>query len=198
MKSVIDYKHDFSVEYKNVKLVSLEKNDIEMLRKWRNDPTQTKFLRDIGYITEEAQLKWYEEYLKDESQLIFSINETQKLNRMIGSVALYNIDSFKQTCEVGRIQIGDSEAHGMGIGRISLVCAIKVAFKCLGINKIEASVHKDNVQAHTNDLKIGFRIVGEIDSVVGGKEDLIEMFEEDAVSANPYYNDIAIKWNYRR
>ena len=131
--------------------------------------------------------------MTDDTQIIFSIYETGSLNRMVGSVALYNINLEKGTSEVGRIQIGDPEAHGKGLGRVSLVGTIKVAFKCLDITKIEASVHKENVQAHHNDIKIGFRIVGEIDSIVGGKEDLIEMTEEDAIKANAYYNDIEIK-----
>lgn len=180
------------VEYKNMRLVPLVSDDIENLRKWRNDEEQTQFLRKIGHITKEAQMAWFQDYLKDDTQIIFSIYETELLNRMIGSVALYNINLEKGTSEVGRIQIGVPEAHGKGLGRISLVGAIKVAFQCLGITKMEASVHKDNVQAHHNDMKIGFRIVGEIDSVVGGKEDLIEMTEEDAVKANSYYNDIKI------
>ena len=176
----------------NMILTSLDKGDIELLRKWRNDTTQTKFLRKIDYITSEAQVKWFDSYLNDDTQIVFAIHETKELNRVVGSVSLYNINLEKLTCEVGRIQIGDPEAHGMGLGRKSLVGAIKVAFRCLGIKKIEASVHKDNIQAHTNDIKIGFRIVGEIDSVVGGKEDLIEMTESDAISANSYYDEIDI------
>ena len=187
-------KKECEIDYDNMKLTSLDKGDIEYLRKWRNDTTQTKFLRKIDYISEDAQKKWYKSYINDDTQIVFVIHEVEKLRRVVGSVSLYNIDLEKSTCEVGRIQIGDSEAHGMGLGRKSLVGAIKVAFKCLGIKKIEASVHKDNIQAHTNDIKIGFRIVGEIDSVVGGKEDLIEMIESDAISANPYYDDIRISY----
>lgn len=185
-------KNDCLVEYRNMKLTPLSQTDIEKLREWRNDKNQTAFLRQIDYITPEMQQNWYEKYLKDDSQIVFAIHETDELKRIVGSVSLYNINIEKKTSEVGRIQIGDIDAHGRGLGRTSLIGAIKVAFRCLDIEKIEASVHKDNVQAHTNDMKIGFRIVGEIDSVVGGKEDLIEMFEEDARRANAYYDDIRI------
>lgn len=173
-------------------LLPLRKDHIENLRIWRNDASQTEFLRKLDYITEEKQLQWFQKYCEDETQIVFAIYEIKELNRMVGSVSLYNINLATGTSEVGRIQIGDCEAHRRGLGRTSLVGAIKVAFQCLGIKKIIASVHKDNIAAHSNDLKIGFRIVGEIDSAIGGKEDLIEMTEEDAIKANEYYHLINI------
>lgn len=181
------------VTYNNMMLLPLNSEHIENLRNWRNDETQTEFLRKIDYITKEKQLQWFHKYKEDETQIVFAIYENEKLKRMVGSVSLYNINLTKGTSEIGRIQIGDPEAHGLGLGRTSLVGAIKVAFQCLGIQKIEASVHKDNIAAHKNDMKIGFRIVGEIVSVVGGKEDLIEMTEEDAIKANEYYHLIKIR-----
>ena len=36
------------VEYKNMRLVPLSANEIENLRKWRNDQEQTQFLRKRG------------------------------------------------------------------------------------------------------------------------------------------------------
>lgn len=193
MLTVNNIKEKCIVTYGNMMLLPLNKGHIEKLRNWRNDDNQTEFLRRIDYITEEKQLEWFQKYCVDETQIVFAIYENEELNRMVGSVALYNIDLEKRTSEVGRIQIGDHEAHGKGLGRTSLVGAIKVAFQCLGIRKIEASVHKDNIAAHRNDMKIGFRIVGEVESVVGGKEDLIEMYEEDAIRANEYYHKIDIK-----
>ena len=190
--SFSEIKNNCVAKYKNMELKPLTKDDIENLRQWRNDPSQTQFLRQIGHITPEMQLNWYNDYLEDQSQIVFAIHETESINRMVGSVALYGIKMDEHVCEVGKIQIGVPEAHGKGLGRVSLVAAIKIAFRCLGIEKIVASVHQQNVQAHTNDLKIGFRIVGEIDSVVGGKEDLIEMLEEDAQRANKYYEDIEL------
>lgn len=186
-------KHNFYAEYDNIVLRPLGVDDIEKLRVWRNDTESTKFLRDIGHITEEMQKQWFDNYLSNPNEVIFAIEETSKLNRMIGSLSLYEINRENLTSEIGKIQIGDSEAHGMGIGRKSLVMAMKVAFKFFALNKIVGSVHQENIQAHTNDMKVGFQIVGQTESVVGGIEDLIEITENQVSKVNPYYYDIIVK-----
>ena len=150
-------------------------------------------MRDIGVITQEMQKKWFDNYLKDDSQIIFAIEESKDLNRMIGSVALYDIDWKNKTAEIGKIQIGDPKAHGKGIGRKALVMAMRVGFLYLGLDKIVGSVHQNNIQAHTNDMKVGFKIVGTTPSVVGGLEDLIEINEKEVSNANPYFYFIKTK-----
>lgn len=185
-------RHDYSARLDNILIRPLNENDIELLRAWRNNRENTKFLRDIGYITEEMQKRWYHGYLENEHDLVFAIEDTGDLKRVVGSLSLYDWQKESKTCEIGRIQIGDIEAHGKGIGRKTLVMAMKIAFQSLGIKKIVASVHPDNVQAYHNDMKVGFRVVGEVPSVVGGNELLLEMFEEDARSKNPYYDQIIV------
>lgn len=185
-------RHDYSARLEDILIRQLSEDDIELLRAWRNDRENTKFLRDIGYITEEMQLKWYKGYLDNEHDLVFAIEDTGELKRVVGSLSLYDWNKDTNTCEIGKIQIGDSAAHGKGIGRKALVMAMKIAFQKLGITKIVASVHPDNVQAYHNDMKVGFRVIGEIPSVAGGNELLLEMFEEDARSKNPYYDRIIV------
>lgn len=185
-------RHNYSARLDNILIRPLDEKDIELLRIWRNDKEQTAFLRDVGYITEAMQRKWYDSYLANEQDLVFAIEETSELNRVIGSLSLYDWDKASCTCEIGKIQIGDKDAHGKGIGRKTLVMALKIAYQKLGIKKVVASVHPDNVQAYNNDMKIGFRVVGKIPSVVGGEELLLEMTERDARTVNKYYDQIIV------
>ena len=185
-------RHDYTARLDDILIRQLNEDDIELLRIWRNDQDNNKFLRDVGYITEEMQRKWYQGYLENECDLVFAIEDTGELKRVVGSLSLYDWDKEAHTCEIGKIQIGDSAAHGKGIGRKTLVMAMKIAFQKLGITKILASVHPDNIQAYHNDMKVGFRVVGETTSVVGGNELLLEMYEEDARSKNPYYDQIIV------
>ena len=185
-------KHDYSARLGDIFIRQLDENDIELLRIWRNDQENTKFLRNVGYITEEMQRTWYQGYLKNEHDLVFAIEDTGELKRVVGSLSLYDWNKEADTCEIGKIQIGDPAAHGKGIGRRTLVMAMKIAFQKLGITKIVASVHPDNVQAYHNDMKIGFRVVGEKPSIVGGNELRLEMFEEDARNNNSYYDQIIV------
>ena len=180
--------HNFCAEYDNVRIRPLYQEDIENLRVWRNNTQQTRFLRPIGTITREMQEKWFEKYLENPFEIVFAIEEICDLNRMVGSLALYDIK--ENVAEIGKIQIGDPEASGRGIGRKSLVMAMKIGFELLRLKKIIASVHQDNITARTNDLRIGFEIVGEHESVVGGIEDELEIDYEKLRLVNSYVDDI--------
>lgn len=182
--------HNFCAEYADVKLRPLVREDIEKLRIWRNDTSKTKFLRNIGEITPEMQNKWFEAYLENKDEIVFAIEETVDLKRIVGSVALYNFTNT--TAEVGKIQIGDAEANGRGIGRKSLVMAMWIAFKKLGIEKIVGAVHQENIAAHKNDMIIGFKIVGKHPAHVGGYEDEIEINESALSEANKYTDQIVL------
>lgn len=184
--------HLYSASFKNIDLLPLSGGDIEALRIWRNDKRQIRFLRDVGHISAEMQRKWFENYLNDQKEIIFGIHD-RELGCLVGSVSLYAIDQEQNVASIGKIQIGDEREHGRGIGRLSLVMAMKIGFRLLGLRKIVGSVHPDNVQAYTNDMKVGFFITGECDSVAGGKEKLIEIDENRAAEVNQYYRKIVIK-----
>ena len=128
--------HRNSAAYGEVAIRPLEKKDIENLRIWRNDTSQTRFLRNIGHITRDMQEKWYEGYLRDMDSMVFAIEETQRLKRMGGSLALYNFENGE--AEIGRLQIGDLEARGHGIGGKSFILGMAVGFKKLGLKRIYA------------------------------------------------------------
>ena len=184
-------KHSYSARYQNIELRPLEKGDIENLRKWRNDTASTKFLRRIGYITSEMQEKWFENYLKDPDIFTFAIVENEKLKRMVGSVSIYNFRGNK--AEIGKIQVGDHEAHGLGIGRKAMVMAMKIGFELTSISAFDAHVHKDNIPAYKSYMDIGFKVVGLEPSEIGGFEDVIEMDYQTLNKVNQYVKDIEIR-----
>ena len=184
--------HNYSAKLGDILIRQLDTEDLELLREWRNNQDDSKFLRDVGYITAEMQKKWYQGYLDNDRELIFAIEYSGEINSVVGSLALYDWDKEAKTCEIGKIQIGDTRAHGKGIGRRTLVMAMKIAYQKLNIQKIVASVHPDNVQAYHNDMKIGFQVVGEIPSIAGGSELLLEMYEDDARKTNAYYDQIEL------
>lgn len=184
-------KHNYYANYKNVRLRPLAWDDIEQLRIWRNDSSKTQYLRKLKMITPEMQAKWYENYLDNQDEVIFAIVETEELNRIVGSVALYNFNGSE--AEVGKIQIGDEEAHGKGFGKVSLVMAMLIGFRKLGLSKIVGAVHRDNIAAHKNDMQIGFQIVGNHPASMGGIEDEIEMSEARLLEINNYAYEIKIR-----
>lgn len=183
-------RHNYYGEHLNVALKPLNEDNLESLRVWRNNTEQTKFLRPIGEITPEMQQNWFRSYLDDQQHIAFGIYETEKLNRLVGSLAIYDIKDGR--AEIGKIQVGDSEAHGMGIGRTSMVTAMKIGFELLGLTEIYASVHQDNIAARTIYFKIGFQIVGSHPSCVGGMEDEIAIHADELYAANANVDKIRI------
>ena len=109
---------------------------------------------------------------------------------MVGSVSLYDFNA--DTAEIGKILIGDPEAHGRGIGRLSLLMAMKIGFQQLDLKRIVASVHQENIPSRSNFIRIGVTVIGNHPSIVGGLEDEVCMNEPDLCSANPYYPDIRL------
>ena len=69
------------VRGKKVYLSSLERENLEQLRGWRNLPELRKYFREYKEITKENQSKWYENrVLNNNEQVDFEIhdNETDK------------------------------------------------------------------------------------------------------------------------
>lgn len=179
-------KHSYSITYKNVALKPISENELEYLRTWRNDPANTKYLRQIPYITPEMQLKWYESYLANEDEMTFAICETKQLGRVVGSLSLYDFD--KGEAEFGKILIGDCEAHGKSIGLHATVAVLKIAFKALKLTKVRLHVFSDNIPAVKVYAKAGFVVVDEHETN-GMKELTMEIAAADFLSHRPTKDD---------
>ncbi len=149
-------KHEFRIQNKNIELLPLEHSDIFWLRKWRNNSENTKFLRKIPYITIEDEEIWYESYLKNDNEMIFAIYENQVLNKIVGSLALYD---FKQDgCTLGKILIGDCNAHHKRVGLNSVMGAVQIAFNDMKYDWVDLYVYCENIRALTIYRQAGFKI----------------------------------------
>ena len=178
------------VKYENTLLRPIEEKDLELLRTWRNK-TKTHFLRQMDYITPEMQRAWFEKNNKDESCHMYAIEEIRDLNRLVGSVALYNIQG--DICEFGRILIGDNEAHGRGIGYLATTLILYLGFEKLGLNKITADVHADNIAARKCYTKAGFETVGRRIDEKGHEILDIAVTKNDFYSKHSFIDELEIK-----
>lgn len=147
-------KHQYKLSISNVNVRPLKKEDIEYLRKWRNDPSNTRFLRKIPYITKEQQEAWFLSYLDDENEIIFAIDETCEVKRIVGSASLYNFNANE--VEFGRFLIGDLKAHGKKVGYNAMVAILKIAFEKLGLGKVILTCYEKNLAALKVYKALGF------------------------------------------
>lgn len=150
--------HHYTEQFENVTLLPLSKEHIGDLRNWRNDEKNARFLRKIPFITSEMQEKWYESYLKNEDELCFAIYENQTLNRVVGSLSLYDFQD--QHAEFGKILIGDEQAHGKSVGYHAILAVLKIAFEELKLDTVVLRVFEDNIAARHLYEKAGFQKVG--------------------------------------
>lgn len=148
--------HTYKNTYKNVTIRPLNVNDIEFLRMWRNDESNTLFLRKLPFITTEMQRLWFDKYLSNTDEICFAIDETNVLNRIVGSLSLY--DFKERQAEFGKILIGDDEAHGKNIGVNSIIALLYIAFDDLKLDRIILHVYAENRGAVHIYNKVGFTI----------------------------------------
>lgn len=177
---MINLNHDYYQENKNVRIRPLLRKDLESLRKWRNDKSNTTFLRTIPYITKEMQINWYDGYLLKNDELIFAIEEIDSFHKIVGSLSLYDIK--EDECVFGKILIGDVEKRGQGIGRLAIEAAVDVAINQLGISRILLYVYKDNRIALNLYKKVGFEVLEEHPDIDGKIEYTMEYQNTDKIS----------------
>lgn len=183
-------KHEFCAENNICRISPLKEENTEDLRKWRNDKKLSEFLRPVPYISHEMEEKWFHEYLNDKSSCFFSITD-QATGRMVGSLALYDIAG--DTCEIGKIVIGDPSAHGKQIGYNSFLLAMIVGIHQLGIENFRLNVHTENLAALSIYVKIGFIITGSHDFIKGGKEIEMSIDRKRFYACNPSWKDVILK-----
>ncbi|MCQ6530780.1 GNAT family N-acetyltransferase [Bacillus mycoides] len=130
--------------------------DIELIREWRNQTDVRKYFINNNYINKDQQKKWFEEYLKKKSDIMFIIEETIEFKSAIGTVALYNINLEKNSAEFGRLMIGYLPSVGKGFGKRAAILACKYAFEILGLSEIYLNVLIHNVKAINLYSNLGF------------------------------------------
>jgi len=159
-------KHSFCAVRGDFSIRPLAYNDIEQLRVWRNDSSNSKYLRKIPYIDAAAQNAWFESYLANDSEVCFAADYQGSL---VGSASLYHIK--RDQAEFGRIMIGSSEFKGKGLGFRLSELTVGVGFDQMGFERIEASVAIDNIAALFIYVRLGFCISGRVFNEESGHDE---------------------------
>lgn len=107
-------RHSFAGRDNMMVLSPMTQGQSELYRRLRN--ANLEYFFSGKHISEKDQRIWYEKYLADDSQIMFSImgNDT-----FIGGCGLYHIDREKRMAEFGRIVI-DENYRGAGKQQLKL------------------------------------------------------------------------------
>ncbi|MEA4902162.1 GNAT family N-acetyltransferase [Desulfitobacterium sp.] len=148
--------HYFKEEFPLI-LRPLRADDIEDIRRWRNlDYIRNNFISN-EIITPIEQKEWFNKYKVIENDFIFIIEETNVIQKKIGTVSIYNFSRSSNIAEFGRFIIGEADAQGKGYGVRAAIMACELAFKQLGVEKLFLEVFADNMAGRHVYTKVGFR-----------------------------------------
>ena len=88
---------------KNMNLRSLEIEDLETLKKWRNEPSNRIHTREYRLLNMINQEEWFEMIHKDNPPKVLMFGVTDKQEKLIGVCGLTYIDWKNRHCEISII-----------------------------------------------------------------------------------------------
>lgn len=144
------------LKYKNTILRPLRQEDIETLRLIRNNSDTSKYLTQVGDISQSQQKEWYKRVINDDNEIIFAITELNNCDEIVGTCSMYNFD--KNKAEFGKIMV-NPRCRGRKIGLNAMISILHYSFCILGMSDITAEVNSNNIASKKNMLNVGFNIV---------------------------------------
>ncbi len=122
-----------------ITLSPLQKEDIELVRKWRNSPEIRQAMVYRDYIRSDDQLKWYDN-LRPNKDYYFLVKYG---DRKIGLANIKNVSKEHKSGEVG-IFIGNKEFHNNIANIRAFYLLLNFGFNELKLETIHATVLSNN------------------------------------------------------
>ena len=141
------------IEAYNIRLEKIHKNDIELIRKWRNYEHVRQFMEYKQYITAEMQEKWFGS-ISNIYNLYFLIYYK---NEKTGVINAKNINREQNTFEVGLFMGYDKDYISI-IPILATLCFFDAFFFEMGFELITTKIHTANIKAKHFDISLGFRL----------------------------------------
>ena len=137
----------------DITLKSVTRDDIELIRTWRNSEEISSYMYTDDKIEKSQQEKWFEKISKDKNSRYWII---QYDNRKLGLASLNNIDNILNSC-YWAFYLGDLSIRGAGIGSKVEYNVLNYVFEELKLNKLRCEVFVFNDKVIKMHEKFGFR-----------------------------------------
>jgi UDP-4-amino-4,6-dideoxy-N-acetyl-beta-L-altrosamine N-acetyltransferase len=138
---------------KDISLVKVNLQDIELIRGWRNSPEVSSYMYDESYISEEQQEAWFHKMDADPNSVYWIIEYN---NKKLGLASLTNINQLLKSC-YWAFYLGDTSVRGAGIGAKVEYNVLLYVFEELKLNKLRCEVLVNNDKVIKMHEKFGFR-----------------------------------------
>lgn len=144
------------IEGEKIILTPMKKEYIERFLKWFNDPEIIKYLIVYRPLTREEEEQWFENKVKDQNSVIFSILYKGEIEAdvLIGNIGL-EID-WKNRIGAFGIVIGETTYQSKGLGTEATRMMVNYGFTTLNLHRIELDVFEFNTRAIKTYKKVGF------------------------------------------
>jgi diamine N-acetyltransferase len=159
-----------TIEGEHVALGPLRRDLVPLYQLWMNNLGTMRTLDLPPYpITMEKEQDWYDRVSRAESDVSFTIYESETL-RPIGNTGLHEVDYRNRTASFGII-IGEPECRGKGYGTETTRLMLDYAFTALGLHNVMLIVFEFNAAGIKAYQKAGFKEFGRRREcrLVGGK-----------------------------
>lgn len=140
--------------YLDLSMKPIEEEDLEKLRKLRNDPSTWKHLGSVGMISKEEQAKWFQSLRSSER---YYLVETD-LAVGIGLIRTDKIDLVNRSIRIGADIFPGM--RGLGYGTKIYDMLLRYCFDYLNMNRVWLLVLENNTIAQHLYRKLGFRLEG--------------------------------------
>jgi len=137
----------------DISLRLVTRDDIELVRNWRNSPDVAPYMYNETHINEEQQIKWFEKISNDKTSVYWIIEYDEK---KLGLASLTGIDNTLSSC-YWAFYLGDLSVRGGGIGAKIEYNVLEYVFKELKLNKLRCEVFVTNDKVIKMHEKFGFR-----------------------------------------
>lgn len=137
----------------DIVLTNIEREDLELIRGWRNNEDVSKYMYTSDNISSEQQRNWFQMVQTDTTQKYWMITYQGK---KLGVAFLYSIKPSHQTC-YWAFYLGDVSIRGAGIGSKVEYNIISYVFDQMNFNKLSCEVLVHNDKVILMHEKFGFR-----------------------------------------
>lgn len=130
---------DYRFESERLWFRGIEERDAEVIVAWRSDPANYRNFLDPRPITLESHMAWFARYMEDTTRYDFLVEDGD--GKAVGTCGLSNIDA--DSCEISYM-VGAAEARGKGYATEAVRALTEVAFRELGVSRVDARILPHN------------------------------------------------------
>lgn len=142
-----------------VRLRPLEPADLEVARRWVNDPGIMRTVNRVLPVTRHEQRRWYRQTVTSRDRVIFAVDTTGRRPRHIGIAALNPIDWRVRKAEL-MVYLGHPSSRGRGYGSAAVQALLRFAFCQLNLHRVYLYTLAGNLAAQRVFEQCGFRREG--------------------------------------